>query len=89
MGIWTQMRHLRIEKFEVDQNVLLEVRNICETHLIRTFFGGSLSRKSLSIIGLELYVNQPSGFDMCLFWDVKEQDITLISTAFLSIKYLL
>ena len=65
------------DTFEVDQNVLQEVRNICETPSDKNIFlVEAYPGSHYQALGQELYANQPFGFDTCLFWDVKEQDIT-------------
>ena len=72
-------------KFEVDQNVLLEVRNICDTPSDKNIFlVEAYPGSHYQALGQELYANQPSGFDACIFWDVKEQDITQSATALIN-----
>lgn len=73
------------DTFEVDQNVLQEVRNICETPSDKNIFlVEAYPGSHYQALGQELYANQPSGFDTCLFWDVKEQDITQSATALIN-----
>ena len=73
------------DKFEVDQNVLGEVRNICETPSDKNIFlVEAYPGSHYQALGQELYSNQPSGFDTCIFWDVKEQDITQSATALIN-----
>ena len=73
------------DEFEVDQNVLQEVLNICETSSDKNIFlVEAYPGSHYQALGQELYVNQPSGFDTCIFWDVKEQDITQSATALIN-----
>jgi hypothetical protein len=73
------------DDFEVDQNVLEEIKNACEEDSDKNIFLiEAYPGSHYKALGQELYVNPPNGFDTCIFWDVRDQDITHSATALMN-----
>ena len=73
------------DDFEVDQNVLREIKNACEEDSDKNIFLiEAYPGSHYKALGQELYANPPNGFDTSIFWDVRDQDITHSATALMN-----